>query len=77
MEIIIKYFGLLAELTALKEERLVYNGNTISGLIELLYVKYPKLKNVKFKIAQDEEIVSKDALLTNGQLALLPPFAGG
>lgn len=77
MEIIIKYFGLLAELTTLKEEQLIYNGKTIAGLLELLYVKYPKLKNIKFKIAMNEEIVSKDAILSKGHLALLPPFAGG
>lgn len=73
----IKYFGLLAEITQCKEETLVFSKNSVSDLLEVLFEKYPDLKEKDFQVAQNLEIVSKEAILLNTEIALLPPFSGG
>ena len=45
MQLNIKYFGLIAEVTSCNEESLETNSNTISELREELYNKYPVLIN--------------------------------
>jgi len=77
MEVTIKYFGLLAEVTNQNEETLVISSTSISELLEALYVKYPALKEKDFQVAQNLEIVSKEASITATEIALLPPFSGG
>ncbi|MEL0456722.1 MoaD/ThiS family protein [Flavobacteriaceae bacterium SZ-1-7] len=73
----IKYFGQIAEATQKIEESLECQESSISELIKRLIVKYPDLKNKDFKVAQNQELVSIETLLTGEELALLPPFAGG
>jgi molybdopterin synthase sulfur carrier subunit len=77
MNITIKYFGLLAEVTKRSEETIVFEKATVAQLLEHLYTIYPALKEKDFQVAQNLEIVSKDALLTSQEIALLPPFSGG
>jgi molybdopterin synthase sulfur carrier subunit len=77
MNLNIKYFGLLAEVTQCKEETLMFSKNSVSDLLEVLFEKYPNLKEKDFQVAQNLEIVSKDAILLNTEIALLPPFSGG
>jgi molybdopterin synthase sulfur carrier subunit len=77
MEVTIKYFGLLAEATNQNEETLVFSSTSISELLEALYIKYPALKEKDFQVAQNLEIVSKEASITATEIALLPPFSGG
>ena len=77
MNLNIKYFGLLAEITQCKEETLVFSKNSVSDLLEVLFEKYPDLKEKDFQVAQNLEIVSKEAILLNTEIALLPPFSGG
>ncbi|MFT5102760.1 MAG: molybdopterin synthase sulfur carrier subunit [Candidatus Latescibacterota bacterium] len=77
MEVTIKYFGLLAEVTNQNEETLVFSSTSISELLEALYIKYPALKEKDFQVAQNLEIVSKEASITATEIALLPPFSGG
>lgn len=77
MQLNIKYFGLIAELTQCYEEVFEFSGATVSELLELLYGKYPELKTKDFQVAQNREIVSFDANITGDDLALLPPFSGG
>jgi len=77
MDLNIKYFGLLAEVTHCDEEILDFSKLTISELLSELYKKYPNLIDNDFQVAQDQEIVSKDTLVSGKQIALLPPFSGG
>ena len=77
MTINVKYFGLIAEITTCENERILFTKKNVSEFLELLYLKYPSLKNKDFQVAQNQELVSQDALISGHELALLPPFAGG
>ena len=77
MNLKIKYFGLLAEITECSEETLAFSKTSVSDLLEVLFEKYPDLKEKDFQVAQNLEIVSKEAILSNTEIALLPPFSGG
>lgn len=77
MNITIKYFGLIAEVTHCPEENINFSGNEVSELLDVLHSKYPDLKNKDFKIAQNQELVSIDTKITGQEIALLPPFSGG
>ncbi|QKX04020.1 MoaD/ThiS family protein [Aquimarina sp. TRL1] len=77
MELTIKYFGMLAEVTKCGEEKLDCAAKTIEELLDFLFVKYPDLKGKEFKVAQGQEFVSLEAPLAETELVLLPPFSGG
>ena len=77
MTITVKYFGLIAEITKCENEMLSFSKSTISDFLELLFEKYPNLKNKDFQVAQKQELVGLDTLITEDELAILPPFAGG
>ncbi len=77
MQIIIKYFGMLAEVTNCQEETLDEEVTTVLEVLNILYSKYPLLKTKDFQVAQNQVLVAKETLLIQGELALLPPFAGG
>ena len=77
MQITIKYFGQIAEITNTNEEIINLEGETISELLELLYIKYDSLKHKEFQVAQNEELVSETTKATGKDIAILPPFAGG
>ncbi|MCP4483764.1 MAG: MoaD/ThiS family protein [Flavobacteriaceae bacterium] len=77
MMITIKYFGLLAEVTGCRSEKMNFSCTTISDLKEILFQKHKVLKNKKFKIAQHNELNTDKTKVTSSEIALLPPFAGG
>ncbi|APQ16756.1 MoaD/ThiS family protein [Maribacter hydrothermalis] len=77
MTIEIHYFGMLAEVTGSRSEMVVVTAVSIADLKEFLIGKYPDLLNKDFVIAQNQELVSGDTVLTGQEIALLPPFAGG
>jgi molybdopterin synthase sulfur carrier subunit len=77
MQLNIKYFGLIAELTTCNEETLEFSEATIADLKEVLVEKYPELKTKDFQIAQNKEIVSSNAIVSGEEIAILPPFSGG
>jgi len=77
MQITIKYFGQIAEVTQTHEEILEIKNGLVSDLLELLNSKYIGLKNKDFQIAQNQEIVSIETELSGAEIALLPPFSGG
>jgi len=77
MNLKIKYFGLLAEITKCNEETLEFSKTSVSDLLEMLIEKYPSLKEKDFQVAQNLEIVSKETILSKSEIALLPPFSGG
>ncbi len=77
MNLKIKYFGLLAEVTRCSEETLEFTKISVSELLEVLFDKYPELKTKDFQVAQNHEIVSKETIVSANEIALLPPFSGG
>ncbi|OUR91132.1 hypothetical protein A9Q87_11710 [Flavobacteriales bacterium 34_180_T64] len=77
MTLKVKYFGLIAELTACEEESIEISATSIAELIQFLSEKYPSLKSKDFQIAQNREIASIETTLTGEEIALLPPFSGG
>lgn len=77
MNIQIKYFGMLTEITQCDSEQLVAQSSTVGELESVLLHKYPELKGKDFRIAQNQELVSEDTKLTGQEIAVLPPFAGG
>lgn len=77
MQLKIKYFGLLAEITQCKEETIECSYTLVSEVIDMLFKKYPKLKTIDFQVAQNHEMVSRESLVNETEMALLPPFSGG
>ena len=77
MQITIKYFGQLIEVTHLEEESLEFSGTYIHELLDILYRKYSTLKTKNFQVAQNQELVLLETEITGQDIALLPPFAGG
>ena len=77
MQLNIKYFGLIAEITKCNQETLEFTNTTIAELLEFLYVKYPELRIKDFQVAQNQEIVTNEIMVSGEELALLPPFSGG
>ncbi len=76
MKLNIKYFGLLAEVTQCNEEEFEFSGN-VSELREALFQKYETLTKKDFQIAQNQVLVTNETVITEPEIALLPPFAGG
>jgi molybdopterin synthase sulfur carrier subunit len=77
MQLNIKYFGLIAEITRCNEETLELSNATIGQLKEVLVDRYPELNTKDFQIAQNKEIVSSHTKVSGEEIAILPPFSGG
>jgi molybdopterin synthase sulfur carrier subunit len=80
MTITLKYFGLLADITQLKEEQFTFDQETISvsELKSKIESSYPKMQNTAYNIAVNQTISDlKTAIKDNDVIAFLPPFAGG
>lgn len=80
MLVTIKYFGQLVEITNTTQEFYQFDlDDSVLNTIELsILEKYPHLKETTYNIAVNQQIVSKNHLIKNGdELAFLPPFAGG
>lgn len=78
MNITIKYFGLIAEITGCHDETLEISDLTLYELLEnFVYKKYPNLKYEIFNVAYNKEIITGNILITETEIALLPPFSGG
>lgn len=77
MEVNIKYFGMLAEITGCSSEKVEGEIDTVADLQKVLLDKYPDFKNKDFRIAQHQELVALKTKLTGQEIAVLPPFAGG
>jgi len=80
MILIVKYFGVIADLTHKKEEQFyVEQGmNSLDQIRLKLEKQYPEIKQVAYAIALNQTVMQQDALVNeNDELALLPPFAGG
>jgi len=79
MNITIRYYGQLAEITGQTEERLSITDSTSLGeSIENLKQRYPAMQTVAISAARNDETAEPETKLTDGdQIDLFPPFAGG
>lgn len=80
MEITVKYFGIIADITQKSEEVFFIDveSNTVNSLKLKLEIKYPKLLVINYSIVVNKKFLQNDILLQKqDEIALLPPFAGG
>lgn len=80
MEITVKYFGIIADITQKKEEAFLIDdeSKTLKSLKLKLEIKYPKILVINYSIAVNQKFLQNDFLLEKDDIiALLPPFAGG
>lgn len=76
MQIKVLSFGQLAEITG--KERFGWRAADTDSLRQSLGEKYPALKERKYAIAVNRQLVRQNTVLTeNAEVALLPPFSGG
>lgn len=77
MQIKIIVFGQLTDIIESNELTLGANTDT-NNLTNELQKLYPALKDKKYMIAVDKQIITSNTMLTEGNtVALLPPFSGG
>lgn len=74
----ILFFGELADLTGQKEVNEEHD-KTWPEFMENVILKYPLLKDKKYKVALNRRIVNNDSieLKSGDEIAFLPPFSGG
>jgi molybdopterin synthase sulfur carrier subunit len=80
MTITLKYFGLLADITKLKEEQFTFDQETISvsALKSEIENSYQTMQNTIYTIAVNQAISNLQTCIKNNDIvAFLPPFAGG
>jgi molybdopterin synthase sulfur carrier subunit len=80
MNITLKYFGLLADITKLKEEQFAFEEETISvsALKAKIEKSYQNMQNATYNIAVNQTMSDlKTVIKDNDVVAFLPPFAGG
>ena len=80
MTITLKYFGLLADITKLKEEQFTFDDETISvsALKSKIENSYQTMENATYTIAVNQTMSSLQATIKDQDvIAFLPPFAGG
>jgi molybdopterin converting factor small subunit len=77
MEVKVLFFGVLAEVTGTKTKH-YREVKSIGDLIHRIQDKYPEVIHYNFEISLNNEIISDDPILNDGdEVSLLPPFAGG
>jgi molybdopterin synthase sulfur carrier subunit len=80
MEITVKYFGIIADITQKKEETIFLEGevNRLKNFQSKLEIIYPKILDINYSLAINKLFANCDNTLKDKDVvALLPPFAGG
>lgn len=79
MKLKLAFFGVLTEVTGESEMDLYTDDlQSVELLDEYLNSNYPLMGKHKYKVAVNQDIVSSDTVLHDGdEIAFLPPFAGG
>ncbi len=77
MPVKVLFFGSLSEVVDASD--LLFDGVEDTGqLVAALTTQYPGIKDIKYIIAVDKQVVNGNtALDDNATVALLPPFSGG
>jgi molybdopterin synthase sulfur carrier subunit len=73
----VKVFGQLYDIIGRNSFEVIDVANS-DELIKNLQSEYPALKDAKYRIAVNRNIIqSNTGLLQDAEIALLPPFSGG
>jgi molybdopterin converting factor small subunit len=77
MKVTVLFFGVLTEVTG-TGTRFYSDVRTLGDLKVKIADDYPDIVNYDFRISLNNEIISENPELRDGdEIALLPPFAGG
>lgn len=78
MKLKLLFFGVLTDVigaAALEFDTAVTSSITLNRQLQL---QYPELAKYSYKIAVNQELISEEKLLKEGdEVAFLPPFSGG
>lgn len=79
MNLKVKYFGVIKEVTSIDEEIIVMNDSkSVREIKNELIKKYPLIEKHEFRIAIDATIQEDNFKIEQDCIvAILPPFAGG
>ena len=78
MKVNIKYFGMIAEHTNCDSETVNLEVNNTLNLRDYFENRFSNINKFNYKIALNQQITDKlDLNLSECEIALLPPFAGG
>jgi len=77
MKVTVLFFGVLTEITGTGTK--FYNDvRTLEDLKIRIADDYPEIVHYDFMVSLNNEIISENPVLNDGdEIALLPPFAGG
>jgi molybdopterin synthase sulfur carrier subunit len=76
MKVQVVSFGKIADILGAKS--LEVNASDTSELQNILFERFPALRNSMFAIAVNRQVVTGHTELSeNAEVALLPPFSGG
>lgn len=77
MQVNIIFFGQMKDIAG-SSTMVVDNITDTETLLASLHTQYPAMANMKFIIAVDKQVVSKNTPLNNNStVAFMPPFSGG
>lgn len=77
-QLLVRYFGSVADVTGTPQEFIDENMEEVETLIKHLVQIHPGIASLVFQVSVNQEIRSDNPALNNGdEVALLPPFAGG
>ncbi len=77
MKVKLRYYGKLVERIGKSDEILLVDDITVRELLSILEKKYPQLKQLSIKIAQNNRITNIDETITSSKIDVFPPFSGG
>ena len=78
MQLKLLFFGVLTDVIGVSDIEFVTNSSNVEKLNKSLHKDFPALKKYTYKIAVNQEIITEEKKLKDGdEVAFLPPFAGG
>ncbi|MFN8294714.1 MAG: MoaD/ThiS family protein [Chitinophagales bacterium] len=78
MELKLLFFGVLTDVIGVSDIEFVMKSGNVEQLNQRLRKDFPALKNYTYKIAVNQEIITGEKKLKDGdEVSFLPPFAGG
>ena len=78
MELKLLFFGVLTDVIGVSSLEFVTKTTNVDTLNKTLQKDFPALKKYTYKIAVNQEIITKEKKLKEGdEVSFLPPFAGG
>ncbi len=80
MKVYVKYFGLIKDETDIAKEYFELNStlSLLDFIEQKLFIKYPSLSKIDFRIAINNELCDNNHLIADeDDLSILPFFSGG